>query len=465
MKVTGFDNIERFRSFNLIKEQNNHSVCQFSFVTSSFDEYSHVIKQSVKVIEDDCCLMNGIISQIEFVNGNSENIVNVTCISSTIKLDRETKLRIFQKQNQSYKEIIDRVAGEMNYKVEISNSLQEERLEMPVVQQNETDFVFLIRLLDEAYDAGMILDVEKNVLYAQNIDEAKYEIKKNEVYSIKTYEQEEKSLLEISIQGGMDGKELRQFINTGKIVTWKGKTYIVRSLCVKKIDSVYRFSFIAYSWSNKTKSMKTKCFLNEFVAKVVNNEDPDHLGRVQLDFGGEDVIDDTREDKMWSNILTPYTAGAGGFVFIPDVDDIVKVLWDGVSFNVIGCLRQMPLAEQYQDMNKKQIGNMYNKNICFSEESIEISSGDAIAKFSDHLIQITLPKTNIEVDGEKIRIETSKSIVVFDDDVTINTGILHVEASEEENKIKKSYTCESKNITINASSTTSISGKTKVEIN
>ena len=147
MKVTGFDNIERFRSFNLIKEQNNHSVCQFSFVTSSFDEYSHVIKQSVKVIEDDCCLMNGIISQIEFVNGNSENIVNVTCISSTIELDRETKLRIFQKQNQSYKEIIDRVAGEMNYKVEVSNSLQEKRLETPVVQQNETDFVFLISYL------------------------------------------------------------------------------------------------------------------------------------------------------------------------------------------------------------------------------------------------------------------------------------------------------------------------------
>lgn len=173
----------------------------------------------------------------------------------------------------------------------------------------------------------------------------------------------------------------------------------------------------------------------------------------------------TSDNKVWVNVLTPYTAKNGGFVFVPEVDDVVKVLWDGSEFVVVGCVRQEPLAERYQDIKLKQIGNLHDKNICWDEEKIEITSKEAVATLLDEAVNISIGDSNINMSKDKIDIKTRKSIVEINDDIVVETGNVHVDSEELEEKIKKKYVCESKNITLNASSTATIEGKTKVSIN
>lgn len=466
MKVTGFENIERFKDFSLIKNRGEHSFCKFSFVTARFDDYSELVGNSVKIIEDNRNLMVGIIEEVAFVTGNTENIVKVTVISKSSELDKEKMSRVFQKENQTYKEILDEMSRRISYDLNVPTSLKEAELAHPIIQMNETNYNFIKRLVYEAYGEFIIVDDGNDkTINAGYIDGSTYEIKTNEVISMALSVSKKVDEIDFAIQGGAAGKELRQFVDVGKRVLWKGKSYSITFFEVEKLEGVYRYKCKAICDLEVGTIDKKEYQQLMFKAKVVDVDDPDNYGRIRLDFTGDNIEDMTTDNKVWSNVLTSYTAKNGGFVFIPDVDDVVEVVWNGIEFLVIGCLRQEPLAGQYQDVKLKQIGNLYGKNICFAEDKLEITSEEATVTLLDEEVQVLVMDSMVTISKDKIDIDTSQSKVQINNDVTIDTSKVHVDADEMENNVKKKYVCEGRNITLNSSSTVTIAGKTKVSIN
>lgn len=465
MKVTRFEKMERFRDFSLIKCRGNHSFCSFSFISARFEDYSYMVGSCADVVDGNKVIMRGLIDDISFILGCSENIVKVTLLSGSFQEDVTPVIRVFQKEGQTYKDILDVVARNMGYEWNVPASLKEAELVHPIVQYNETDYAFMKRMLLEAYGEEIVADAaEGKNIYAGYIDHAKYEIKPTEIYTMSRTLKRETDEIEFSIQGGAEGQELRGYVDIGKQVSWQRNTFVITRMEIGKTESVYRYKCYAKNCKAEENRKDSKCSYL-FTAKITEVGDPDNYGRVRLDFSDVDIEDMTSDNKVWVNVLTPYTAKNGGFVFVPEVDDVVKVLWDGSEFVVVGCVRQEPLAERYQDIKLKQIGNLHDKNICWDEEKIEITSKEAVATLLDEAVNISIGDSNINMSKDKIDIKTRKSIVEINDDIVVETGNVHVDSEELEEKIKKKYVCESKNITLNASSTATIEGKTKVSIN
>lgn len=466
MKITGFDNIERFRKFNLNKESGNHSTCSFSFVASEYDDYSSMIGKEVKVIDEYRDLCNGIVSGIQFSGNDVEDMITVDIHSVSVQMDEEKNFRVFQKENQTYKEIIDEIISLYEMKIEIPVTYDEMKLEYPIIQLMETDYMFLKRMIKEAYGTKLITDVssEKNI-YCGHDEHSNYQLMRDEVYEFHLSMDKKNRALEFTIRGDDLGQELRQYVNVGKKIVWKGVTYIIESLSVKLIDSVYRYICKGIEKNNIVPKQKEVGDNLLLTAKVAEVADPEHYGRIRLDFNNELVKDMTSEKRMWVHVLTPYTAEEGGFVFIPEIGDVVQVLWDGKAFVCLGCIRQKPLSEKYQDVELKQIGNLYGKNICFDKERLVINSDESKIELSDEEVKISVKQSNVVLTEKLIEIETEKSKMSINDDICIDTAKLHVDANEKENNIKGNYTCEGKNITINAAAIAKIEGKIKVDIN
>lgn len=465
MKVTRFEQIEKFRSFTLNKCRGKHSVCSFSFVAARFEEYSDLVGNNIDIIDENRVVMHGVISDIAFISGYSENIVEVIIISQSSKEDIKSFIRVFQKEGQTYKEIIDSVIRNMDYEWNVPTSLTEVKLAHPIIQYNETDFAFIRRMLHEGYGQDIIVDVENNRnIFAGYINNTKHEILSKEIVYMSHVLREETDRIEFWVSTDTEGYELRGYVDVGKQVIWKNINYIITKIEIEKKDSVYRYKCCGEKrkFDKKINKVKTNCL---FKATVVEVEDPNHLGRIRLDFSDVNIEDMTSENKVWVDVLTPYTAGNGGFVFVPEKDDIVKVLWDGFEFSVAGCVRQEALVEKYQDVKLKQIGNLYDKNICWSDEKIEFTSKEANISLLDDEIHLSIADSDISMTKEKIVIRTNKSIVEVNDNIVAETIKARVDADELEGKIKKNCICESKNITLNASATVTIAGGKKVSIN
>ena len=466
MKITGFDNIERFREFNLNKKSGNHSTCSFSFASSEYDDYSSMIGQEVKVIDEYRVLCSGVVSEIQFVSNDVENMITVVVHSLSVQMDEEKNFRVFQKVNQTYKEIIDEIISLYEMKIEIPATLSEMKLEYPVIQQRETDYLFLTRMIKEAYGTKLITDISgaKNI-YCGFDENSNYQLNRDEVYALSISKDKNNRKIEFTIQGDDSGKELRQYVDVGKKIVWQGVAYIIESLSVKMIDSVYRYICKGVEKIDLLTDQKEIEGNLLLTAKVSDVADPDNYGRIRLDFRNDMVADMTSEEKVWAHVLTPYTAEEGGFVFIPEIGDTVQVLWNGKVFVCVGCIRQKALSEKYQNVELKQVGNLYGKNICFAKEGITINSDESKIELSDDEIKISVKQSNIILKEELIEIENEKSKMIINNDICIDTAKLHVDANEKENNIKGNYTCEGKNITINAAAVAKIEGKIKVDIN
>ena len=63
-------------------------------------------------------------------------------------------------------------------------------------------------------------------------------------------------------------------------------------------------------------------------AKVKDNEDPNNLGRVRVQFDWQAQLDDTMMTP-WLRMAQPYAGGGKGFSFIPEIDEEVMIDFEG----------------------------------------------------------------------------------------------------------------------------------------
>ncbi|NER18526.1 type VI secretion system Vgr family protein [Spongiivirga citrea] len=125
-------------------------------------------------------------------------------------------------------------------------------------------------------------------------------------------------------------------------------------------------------------------------AVVMDNADPDSLGRIQVQFPWQKA---TGAVTPWLRILTPHAGGEKGFHFIPEIDEEVLIGFEGGN------------AERPYVM-----GTLYNGNANPAGWKTDANDIKAIRTRSGHTIEFD------DTDGEeKIKIyDNEGSIIIFD---------------------------------------------------
>jgi len=90
---------------------------------------------------------------------------------------------------------------------------------------------------------------------------------------------------------------------------------------------IYSSHFVATPWANFTNPARPARHLMPGMtsAIVVDNVDPEKLGRVKVRFPWEN---DGADNNVWVRITSPYAGNARGMMFIPEIDDEVLVAFE-----------------------------------------------------------------------------------------------------------------------------------------
>lgn len=162
------------------------------------------------------------------------------------------------------------------------------------------------------------------------------------------------------------------------------------------------------------------CFYGVYPALVVDNQDPDAQGRVQIKLPWSPDADG-EEYRAWARLATMMAGNNRGTWFIPDIDDEVLV-----SFEAGDPRRPIVVGALWngQDTPPQQIDNDNNVKVIHSREGIRIAFDDSVGN-----VKLTLetPGGNrVELDdgGQSIMLMDSggSSIKIDPSGITLDTG-------------------------------------------
>ena len=162
------------------------------------------------------------------------------------------------------------------------------------------------------------------------------------------------------------------------------------------------------------------------VGIVTNNQDPDGLGRVKVNFPWLSDVD----ESTWARIAAPMAGDQRGVYFLPEVEDEVLVAFEhgDVRFPyVLGALwngKDAPPASNDDGKNnvriiKSRSGHVIKLNDEDGKETIEIvdkseknsilidTANNSIAVTSDKDITLSASNGTIKLDAQKIEINSS----------------------------------------------------------
>ncbi|GAB4044066.1 type VI secretion system Vgr family protein [Spirosoma litoris] len=182
------------------------------------------------------------------------------------------------------------------------------------------------------------------------------------------------------------------------------------------------------------------------LAKVIDNEDPESLGRVKVEF----MWPGNNKESDWLRVGHPYTANGEGMVFIPEIDAQVMV---GYESN----LAEYPFVLTSLYPKNNRVNYTQHDNV---QKTIQTKGGNKISLYDeggDEKIELT----NVNKDDTHI-------VLSFNGDgkITIQTqGVVHIEGRDIEVKAQNNITLEAQNnIELKATNGVKIEGTASVEI-
>ncbi|HHI03259.1 MAG TPA: type VI secretion system tip protein VgrG [candidate division Zixibacteria bacterium] len=178
---------------------------------------------------------------------------------------------------------------------------------------------------------------------------------------------------------------------------------------------------IAYP-TNRARPAKTHTKIQ--TAKVVDNVDPDGMGRIKVKFPWNES-----DETVWVRYVSIHAGNDRGFFCLPEIDDEVLVAFvegDPDRPIVIGSLynkTQTPPAEAADNNPNKIFKTKSGNQIVFSDEDgsekIEISHGDGKNSI---VLDISGPSISITSDGGDITLEGNNITLKTDSGITLDAG-------------------------------------------
>ena len=476
MVVTGIGELENIKEFNLVKKKNNHSKCEFVVSAADIVEKELLGKQvkiwnETRAGETLCAnnlLMIGKIVEVKEKYGFSENLVYVTAMSFSLWEDQQKYRRIFQSTKQTYRSICSYL--EDNNELEISFSSGEygvDIIDAIEVQNDISNFEYIIEIAKKMKLSCWVNDlVEEKVEFVigKSKDNSKIVTVNDEdfVNCEKIVKQMEEHLI---IQLSDQSKELQRSIDIGSLIAIalenKEKQYVIEEMKVFKKNQVYRYEIVANNVkeNNELPQIQSECIMYSGI--VTDNKDPENRGRVQIDFNTNLVEDCFKENRNWIDVSTSYEAENGGFLFIPEINDKVDVLWNGIEFLAIGNRRKNEIRDELKNIDDKCISDLSGRIIRFNKDYLEIKSDQNRIYIDNEKIVLSCQDTKVSLVSGKVEVNVEETKAEVTKNIAVKTNTLHCDIGKNlENKVSDEIIFESgKKTKITSSDNVVVSGK------
>ncbi len=122
----------------VVKEENQEDVLNTNWSGTSIE----VLKKG----EENSPLFIGFIEKLLFQKENQFLTVIIRAVGETAKLDRQKKMQSFQNVKMTYKQVVQAIINDYENAEVIWNVDGEKEIGSPIIQYNETDWKFLMRL-------------------------------------------------------------------------------------------------------------------------------------------------------------------------------------------------------------------------------------------------------------------------------------------------------------------------------
>ncbi|MDP4180491.1 MAG: contractile injection system protein, VgrG/Pvc8 family [Bacillota bacterium] len=366
-------------------------------------------------------LFKGIVTNIEVRSYRDVYYLEVEAVSYSYNLDIKLKRRSFQDKDMAFTDLIKKVLGDYPGADFIDEAAKSSKLEKFIIQYDETDWEFLIRMASR-FNVGLVPDPisDKPKFWfgapdggsKGNLEEFNFSVSKK----ISDFRYSSENFIK-----GIDDKdfiyykvETDNILNIGDSISFQKKNLYVYESIGDLNDGVFKHE---YSLSPK-KGLSQDLLLHEKAAgcsvegKVIDIKE-DNI-RVHLEIDKEQA----KDKAFWFPYSTFYTTeGNTGWYCMPELDDLVKLYFptnkeeEGIITNSIR--RRTKGGDFIMEPDVKIFRTKFGKEIMFNDKEIMISAKDKeilIRLIEDKGIEI-YSKKDIKIVADKgISMESGKTI-------------------------------------------------------
>lgn len=405
MKFQNAPKFLSYHSFEIEASADAHSICHVSFKISldMVEEFISLAEQRKQIditSDNGDRVMSGIVFSVTIDYGVGAAIADTIIISKSIAYQEQGKERVFQNPQKTFEDIVKAFPSVNIGKCEHLNDVVEEI----ILQHNMDDFSFLVYI---ASLCGTRVWVNESGEVSFGAPGTKY-----------TFDSQEhnRSLavlnkkLTVKKNGRCLDIETLQQLPNGAVISLEQRDYTVCGVRVFERYDETRFHYTGHT-NPYPEPQKTNSVLITR-ARVTAQNDPDNLGRIQVQFLD---FEDNDSDKTWIPVLTPFIGkNKGGIVMVPDEgDEVIIVVSEGNAF-VMNSIRKDELPDNCQDISKKHIA-IKDSIATLSEESISLTNQQSIIQIDDKSISVSQNKSTITVEADSIESESGKSVLVLKD--------------------------------------------------
>lgn len=416
MKASGFENVISIEKFEYYATVDAHEHCDFScYVKEENIDYLVSLVDREVLFDNDDFKFSGHITAVSYSKDISGCFVEVKSIGNTYIFNQDKKKRVFQNEEKTLSDILSFMESMSDVKIEGD---YDPVLKDMIYQNNETDWEFMCRVCKSI---GAHIFTGKNVFIGKYSSGNSKEITEKECID---YEYTS------SIEGAFLNCQLKNNLYLGDRIDIFGKHFGVIEKRYKLVNQQYIYMYVLKEIADEI----IVCEKNDsyIEAVVIDNDDPDRKGRLQVTFETDDIQDCMKDSPIWIERLDLYASKGLGTIFIPNIEDKVRIhLYDGKPY-VIGCIREEEYSEHYQDSNNKYL--LLSDNIYFEykEGKISLFNKDNKIEVSEDIISISVgDQSTIVSEKEKICITVDKSIAEISSNIKVKADKVVTEAKTE----------------------------------
>ncbi|MGN0677931.1 MAG: phage baseplate assembly protein V [Ruminococcus sp.] len=372
------------------------------------------------------------------ISTGHSGIAEITAYSHSMKADAVRYNRIFQNPEKKLSDIIELMNSDSEDDKIICDIKDgcDKIIEYPVIQDNETNYQFIVRLAKECGLFLMNVDADNAKCFISDGSTGKsVSVDKNNLFTVN--KMWSRNPAKNCSANGMS-ISLDKFYKMGDSLQITGfesnsLKYNIYDICIELISEKYFYKYTLFEKDNLPQTIPSlnadRIYLE---AEVTENYDKENYGRIQVRFVSDKYKDmDSEKGKQWIQWKSPYTAQSGGIIFLPEKNDIVGIIYSRRSFISGGALRKKAVGDKtvFERLNEefiepeknKYISYQNQKRISFTDKDIEIRYKENTVTIDDRNIILSVDKSIISMDKDSISLTVDgNGIVIKKDSVTIN---------------------------------------------
>ena len=438
--------MDDIRDFKLVKKENSHSECNLTISIGRTDhaDYFDKLNKTISIDNGDEYIFWGYIDDIVAEKHYSNTLITIHAFSFSKKIDNEKHCRIFQNPKKTLSSIFSYYENKLKIRINLES---DEVIEEPILQIEETDFEFLKRIAN-TYGYSLIVcdNIDSNTITLSIVNKRGLTTKNLE-------EIPEKLLFHITSEGDNIFKQAiltlnDTYYNIGDIFKIESEFYAVKEFLLFFDKGIYKYTYnmiekevpIEKETSNQHKKIILKGI-------VTNNNDSEKKGRIQVKFDCA-YEDADNNEKIWIPFETPYSGENGGIIFLPDINDIVEVVFVNEHFYSKEITGKMPLPDCFDHPDNKYIANIYGKRVVFTKDNLSITSNDAIVDIKDKEILLSVGESQISLTDKRIILKNGNSHLFVSDNVDLKTNNISLKGTEVAIKSEQNTVIKGSNIVL-----------------